>query len=345
MAADITRMTVLRHTGSGTGRGFDLAPNCRYQSWTDLGAQPLFNRFAAIAGLCLALAGPANADWREEMGSFRVAVAAAQDAQATAARIEPFRLALEQALGLPVEIVTMRDYPAIIDAAARSRIEYAILSASAHAAAYASCECVEPLVTATLANGGSAFTQQLIGRSDGPADLAALGGRKIAVVETGSVGGVMLAGHALRKAGLDLEGGAATLLPFPDTGAAIRALADGSADALLGWSSAATDPRTGASPGTLRQISELGGATFKTRVLWESSPIPHRVHAVRKSLAGEAKTILRSLLGSLFDTDPVAYDAVEPDFGGGFLAARQSQFQQLVDMFRQAGLSIKFEDR
>lgn len=301
----------------------------------------MFGRFVAIAGIVLALAGPARAEWREDMGSFRIAVTAPQDARAAAGRIEPFRLALEQALGLPVEIVTMRNYRSVIDAVSRSRVEFAVLSASAYAAAYASCECVEPLVAATLSGGGQSFRQQLIVKNDGPQDLQALKGRKLAVVEAGPVGGSMLAMHELKEAGLDVETAAASVSSHADSKAAIAALSGGSVDALLGWSPDAGDQEQGVSRGTLSQIAELGEAAFEAKVIWQSSPIPYRIHAVRKNLAAEAKTILRSLLGTLYDTDPVAYDAIEPDYGGGFVAARQSQFAPLVKMFREAGLSAQ----
>ncbi len=305
----------------------------------------MFGRIVAIAGVFVALCGPVRAEWREEIGSFRVAVAAIQDARAVAARIEPFRLALEKALGLPVEIVTLRNYRAVIDALSRSRVEFAVFSASAYAAAYASCECVDPLVAATFSGGGQSFRQQLLAKPGGPKDLEALKGGTIAVVESGPVGGLMLAKHELREAGFDIEAGAATLSGHANSKAAIAALADGSADALLGWKPDRENEEEGNSRGTMRQIAELGDSPFAAKVIWQSSPIPYRIHAVRKSLDAEAKTILRSVLASLFDTDPVAYDAIEPDYGGGFIAARQSQFAPLVEMFREAGLSAQPDTR
>ncbi len=78
-------------------------------------------------------------------------------------------------------------------------------------------------------------------------------------------------------------------------------------------------------------------------IIWRSSPVPHRVHAVRKNLDGEAKNILRGLLGQMFGNDPVAYDSIEPMFGGGFITARQSQFEPLAQMFREKGLAGESE--
>ncbi len=100
-----------------------------------MGVPGLFKKGFAVAGVLLTLARPSLADWREEIGTFRVAITASEDARQDIARSEPFRLALERALGLPVEIVAMRDFPAMIDAAARSRIEYAVFSAMAYGAA------------------------------------------------------------------------------------------------------------------------------------------------------------------------------------------------------------------
>ena len=76
-----------------------------------------------------------------------------------------------------------------------------------------------------------------------------------------------------------------------------------------------------------------GGQSFS--VLWQSEPVPNRVHAVRKNLDGEAKRLLRDLLTGLNDNDPITYDQLEPDFSGGFLPARQSQFSYLIDFLNE----------
>lgn len=285
----------------------------------------------------------AVADWREEIGTFRVALAANGDAATTAMRAEPFRLSLEAALGMPVEIVPAKDYAALIDAASRSRIEYAILSANAYSAAWAACECVEPLVIAASGDGSSAFRQNLFVRAGGPVSLVGLKGRKIAVIDTGAVGGELLAMHELRLQGLDLSSDAVELVRFAASNEAVAAFASGTVDALLGWS---PDPATSsASRGTLAAIALSGADPSQFRSIWQSSALPNRVHAIRRNLDAEAKTLLRSLLSSLFSTDPVAYDSVEPVHGGGFLAARQSQFEALAAMFRERGISAAIEKK
>jgi len=298
------------------------------------------NRLAiALAAGLLFCAAPAIADWREDMGTFRVAIAAGSNPALAVARSEPFRLALEEALRLPVEIVTARDYPALIDAARRSRVEYAILSASAFAALWASCECMEPLAIASSGDGSTGFSAALFARQDGADTVASLKGRKIAVVAGDSIGGGLLALHEMRAAGLDVAEGDAELVRFETTDKALGALADGSVAAFIGWVPVGGEQfEDGGVRGTIGQIASRPAGAFAYRILWRSSPIPHRVHAIRKDLAGEAKNLLRSLIANLFGSDPVAYDAIEPAFGGGFIATRNAQFEALSDMFRAKGL-------
>jgi phosphonate transport system substrate-binding protein len=299
----------------------------------------LFRTGFALAALVFAWATPSHGDWREEIGTFRVAITASDDARQAIARSEPFRLALERALGLPVEIVAMRDYPAMIEAAARSRIEYAVFSAFAYGAAFARCQCVEPMVSAVFADGDAAFHQILLVRPGGARDPAALKYGKVGLAGSEAAGGAMLAAHELRKAGLDLEAPGATLTRFAGSMEAIAALEDGSVDALIGWSSLSGDAQEGYSRGTLRQIAQWPAGRFEALVIWRSPPVPHRVHAVRKNLDGEAKTVLRGVLGQMFGNDPVAYDSIERIYGGGFVSARQSQFEPLAQMFREKGLA------
>lgn len=293
---------------------------------------------AALTAALVAFATPASADWRDDLGVFRVGVVA--DGSSKAADAEPFRLALNEALGMRADIVAMRDYPPMIDGAAGSRIEYGVFSAMAYAAAEAQCECLEPLAVAHAGDGTSGYYMVLIAPAASGAGLDGLKGKKIGVVEpeAGVAGAVMLAEHELAAAGLDLSAGGAERTPFADSAAAIAALSAGEIDALLGWSSMSGDAAAGYSRGTLQRIAALGGDPAQWRIAWQSSQVPHRVHAVRKNLAAGAKAALRKMLGELFLSDPLANDAIDPAMGGGFRPARPGQFDALVAMFRARGV-------
>ena len=294
--------------------------------------------FLVMALQPLAAGQPAiAADWRDSLSAFRVGIVAEGDLDASISRAEPFRLALEEGLGIAVEIFAAKDLASLVDAAARSRIEYAVLSASALALAWDVCECVEPLVVARAADGAQDYREVLIVRNDGPSSLGALKGGRIAAVRPAVFGGFDIALAELKAAGLDVAAGEATLELAGDSEASIAALNAGSANALLGWSSTAAS--TGgdsakAGRGTLARIAALEGDAGGYRILWQSGDIPHRMHAVRRNLPGEVKTKLRELLTGMFDYDPVAYDSIEPEFGGGFVAARLGQIEPLAAIVR-----------
>ncbi len=287
---------------------------------------------ACLFGLIsLTAAGVAVADWREDIGAFRIGILAHGDSRTAVAQAEPFRLAVEEKLGISVEIFAARDYAALIDAAASSRIEYAVMSATAYAIAWNRCECIEPLAIARSGDGTDAIHEVVVTRQDGPASLSGLKGRRLAATAAQAFGGLDIAMRQMRREGFD-PSDEATLARHSTGERAITALREGEADALIGWSTMTGDPAEGYSQGSLRRLGELEGDTTGYRIVWQSVAIPNRVHAARRNLPGEARTRLRELLSSLFDADPVAYDAIEPVYGGGFVPARQGQFSPLAEL-------------
>lgn len=299
----------------------------------------MIRRFLAafLFGLVsLCATGAAVADWREDIGAFRIGILAHGDSRTAVAQAEPFRLAVEEKLGISVEIFAARDYAALIDATASSRIEYAVMSATAYAIAWNRCECIEPLAIARSGDGTDAIHEVVVTRQDGPASLSGLKGRRLAATAARAFGGLDIAMRQMRREGFD-PANEATLARHSIGERAIAALREGEADALIGWSTMTGDPAEGYSQGTLRRLGELDGDTTGYRIVWQSVAIPNRVHAARRNLPGEARTRLRELLSSLFDSDPVAYDAIEPVYGGGFVPARQGQFNPLAELLGRPG--------
>lgn len=268
--------------------------------------------------------GPARADWRTDIGTFRIGVVAKGNVDDTYAKIEPFRLAIAEALGLNVEIFIAKNYRALINAHIAARIEYAVYSATAYASAWKNCECVEPIVIPKSYDGAESYKSVIIASQDGPEKLSELVGSKMTGLSKSSFAGHKFAVFELKASGVALP----QSIAFSDSGEeAISAFVSGKYNAIIGWSSLTGDPGEGYSSGTLKLIAEQnGGTSIPYKIIWQSSPIPHRPHVVRKNLAGEAKILLRDTLSAMFDSDPVAYDAIEPVFGGGFVVARHGQF-------------------
>lgn len=284
--------------------------------------------YAILCSLFLYFSSWAQDNWRDGIGTFRIGMVSRENAEIARARLEPFRLALAERLQVNVEFYLARDFSQLIAAQQSSRIEYGIYSATAYATAYLLCDCIEPLVVARAADGTIAYHSVVLSKKSIKLSLEKLQHVRLAGLAEHSFAGHKFAVFELEKAGITLPE-----IQFESNGEdAIRALVSNKYDALIGWSSLNGDQSKGYSRGTLKLLSE----NTKTKptdyeILWQSTPIFHPVHTVRKSLPGEAKTVLRAFLTGLYTSDPIAYDTIEPMFGGGFVAARHSMYANIVD--------------
>jgi phosphonate transport system substrate-binding protein len=85
------------------------------------------NLTVAALGLCaaVAVAAPAFADWRDDLGAFRIGVVMQNSKNYDPLRFDGFRRIVSETLPLPVEIFQACDAAARIDAVATSRVEAA----------------------------------------------------------------------------------------------------------------------------------------------------------------------------------------------------------------------------
>ena len=282
-----------------------------------------------ISGLLL-YSSLAQADWREELGTLRIGIITQNDTQTAIARAEPFRLAIQEKLGLSVEIIGVSNLPTLIRLIGDGKVEYAIYTASSYAATWNYCECVEPLIVAKSSNGSSSISSVIITKSTSNiSSIQDLAGKKILALFPQSIGGYAFAAFELREQSFDLSKNGTELL-FENSGEqAIQKFINGASDALIGWSS--EDLSASHSMGTMKALVAASGSTSDHyKIIWNSSAIPNRVPAVRKSLDSEAKSTLQELLLKLFEDDPVAYDAIEAHYGGGFEKINHAAFLPLT---------------
>ena len=292
--------------------------------------KPVCTAICAFAVLSTITLPSALADWREELGVFRIALITGDNEASSRAALEPFRLVVQEKLRLQTELRTDRELGRLIINQSDRPVEYVILPASAYAATWLRCECIEPLVVARSSDGEEAIRSVLIVRSASSIKtLAQLGGKTVFGLSEHS-----LTGYAIpRKAAGEVAGNVDW--QFSDSAEeALHRFIAGEGDALAGWIPAGQNPGN-ASRGTLARLKALATDGQSFSVLWQSESIPNRVHAVRKNLDGEAKRLLRELLTGLNDNDPITYDQLEPDFSGGFFPARQSQFSYLIDFLNE----------
>ncbi len=275
----------------------------------------------------------ALAEWRSDIGVFRIGVVTGDQSAAFTRRAEPFRKALQEALRMDVEFFTAKRPESLIDALSSDRIEYAILSATGYALAWSVCECIEPVASPRSADGTDGYNLVLLTQPGGPKNLKAMSGRTIGLLSSEKALEVGVLKLALKKAGL--SEGDVQLLDNASGEETITSFLDKKYDALLGWSSLTGNPSVGYSRGTLQIIArKTDDLATKFPIIWKSDQLAHRVHLVRKKLPGEAKNIVRGLLSSMFDRQPIAYDSIEPTYGGGFSTSRHSRYQPFIDVIK-----------
>ncbi|WP_457153983.1 phosphate/phosphite/phosphonate ABC transporter substrate-binding protein [Mesorhizobium sp. P5_C1] len=270
---------------------------------------------------------PAHADWRDDIGTFRIGIVAEPGAGNTVPGLARLTDAYTKALGMKVEIVVARDYAALIEAQANARIEYAIYSATAYATASQRCGCIEPLVAPVDFDGAIGIRSVLLTRDGKLPDLAAMESHRIAMAPSDSVGGSLLPLAALTAEGRKIAQDAPFLVHAESAAAAETMLLDGKADSLFGWVTAAADGRPEASgtqasgaqaSGTQARLEAAGLSAAALQVVWASGLLRYGPHAVRSDLDPEAKRRLTVFLTNLKSMTPDIYDLLESKHSGGF---------------------------
>ena len=289
----------------------------------------------AVAVAALTVAFPARADWREEIGTFRIGIVAEPGGGNTVPGLARLTDAYTNALGMKVEFVVARDYASLIEAQASGRVQYAIYSALAYAAAFERCGCVEPLVSPVDAHGALGIPCLLQARAGQVPDVAAMASHRIAVPPAGNVGGWLLPLAALSAEGVKIAPDSPFLIRAASATAAETMLGDGEADGLFGWQPAGADGQSIETGGTIMRLEAAGIPRASLRVLWTSSLLRYGPHAVRKDLDPEAKRRLSVFLTNLESLTPDVYDLLESAHSGGFAPAGPGDYEMALTIVRR----------
>ena len=288
---------------------------------------------ALILVQAVVCSNPAHADWRDDIGTFRIGIVAEPGAGNTVPGLVVLTDAYTKALGMKVEFVVARDYAALIEAQANARIEYAIYSATAYATASQRCLCVEPLVAPVDSDGAIGIRSVLLTWDGKLPDLAAMQSHRIAMAPSDSVGGSLLPLAALAAEGRKVAEDAPFLVHADSAAAAETMLVDGKADGLFGWVTAAADGQPQTS-GTQARLEAAGLSATALRVVWTSGLLRYGPHAVRSDLDPEAKRRLTVFLTNLRSQSPEVYDLVESKHSGGFISAAAGDYAMATAIVR-----------
>lgn len=247
---------------------------------------------------------------------FRIGmVVASADAPAVEGLPE-IRAMFSRALALPVEVIAARNHEALVAAHIGGRVDYAIYTAVAYAAADR-CECVEPIATPMTHDGAIGVRSVLISRMTG--ELS-----RIALAAPDSLAG--------RLAPLGVWPGAEkarSAQQFVEMDSAQEAEAkfvSGDVDAFFGWVPVSASGRmlTG---GTPDRLAAAGVGDEEFTIAWQSETLRHGPHAVRSDLPEETREKLVSMLVGGTSAE-LAY--INRAYGGGFVVASGNDYQPVT---------------
>lgn len=228
---------------------------------------------------------------------------------------------------MPVEFVPFLSYPALIDAQAASRVEYAIYSATAYGTASALCECLTPLAAPVSEDGARAVVAVAVATGEGIATLDDISGGKLAWPTAGGSAPDAIAGTQFTINGAGVTGSEPYVVAVADPTAAVAALASGDADAMLGWAYAGADEQAMENTGTLAALSAAG---IDYRVIWTSKPLRFGPHAVRKDVPVDIRSALVDFLTGELREQPELSELMDESFHGLFEPVGQDDYAEAV---------------
>lgn len=281
----------------------------------------------------------ATSAFAQEITEFNIGILGGENAQDRMTSNECFRVAIEEALGVPVKIFTPADYDGVIQGLLGGTIDYAWLGASAYAKVYLTDpEAVELKLTKQNLDGSTGYYSIGFARKDtGIASMDDAAGKIFAFADPNSTSGYLVPGAELTAKYGKLEEYFAEVKMSGGHEQTIVGVANGDFDAGVSWADGLGNWEDGYNSGAFRKAADAGLVDMSNLVeIWRSALIPEGPLVVRKALPQDVKDKVTALTADLWETDPecaynvAAGDAkdfvpVEHSAYEGILAARKLQ--------------------
>jgi phosphonate transport system substrate-binding protein len=294
---------------------------------------------AAMVGLASAQAiGPAAADWREDVGVFRIGILGGVLGEAQLKAFACLDHLVEEKMQVPVELYTSANYNGVMQGLLDGELDAAALGAGAYAGVYLrDPDAVEPLVAVEQLDGTRGYHAVLFVRADSPyQSVDDLRGRSVMFTDRNSTSGFLVPLFELRRAGYSLRhfGSYGFSGGHPE---AVRAVLDGQFDAGVTWTSGIGDYQDGHSRGNLHRMVRMGELDMNDiRILWSSDLIAEGPVVVRKSLPQEAKDIYKQILIDLPKQHQSCFRAIAGGAAAGYAPVDHELYRTIIDLRQSA---------
>lgn len=278
--------------------------------------------FMATLNLALLSATPVVAQ-----EPFRIGLVALPGKDAGVEGLSDIKSTYAAALGRPVEVLVARDYGLLATAQMEGRIDYAVYSAVAYAAAMRRCNCLVPLAAPVDEKGIVGFQSLLIVRSDGPGERGRLA---IGPVDSLATRLAPLAGSSAAQT----AAAEARLVETDSAGQAQAMFLAGAIDGFFGWlpTRNRTEDAHDSTPatGTLMQLEAAGLDPSTWRIAWRSPLLRYGPHAIRNDLPEADARRLSTLLTGVTGDEVEFSTRLTSGHGNRFLPVTAEDYAAVV---------------
>lgn len=244
---------------------------------------------------------------QDAITEFNVGILGGENAQDRLASQECFRVALEEALGVPVNLFTPADYDGVIQGLLGGTLDYAWLGASAFAKVYLTDPtAVDLTLTKQNVDGSTGYYSIGFARADsGITSMEDAAGKTFAFADPNSTSGYLVPAAELAGTFGNLEEYFASVAFSGGHEQTIVGVANGDFEAGVSWADGLGNWEDGYNSGAFRRASDAGLVNMSDIVqIWQSSLIPEGPMVVRSALPQDVKDIVTQLTADLWETDP-----------------------------------------
>ena len=265
---------------------------------------------------------------------FNIGILGGENAQDRLTSNECFRVAVEEALGVPVKLFTPADYDGVIQGLLGGTIDYAGLGASAYAKIYLTDpEAVDVALTTQNVDGSTGYYSIGFAKADsGITSMEGAKGKVFAFADPNSTSGYLVPGAELTATYGKLEEYFAEVKMSGGHEQTIVGVANGDFAAGVSWADGLGNWEDGYTNGAFRKAADAGLVDMSTIVeIWRSKLIPNGPYVVRRALPQDVKDKVNALVDNMWQTNPECAYAVAAGEAKDFVPVTHEEFQGVID--------------
>ncbi len=269
----------------------------------------------------------------QEIKQFNIGILGGENAQDRMNSSECYRVAIEEALGVPVKVFTPADYDGVIQGLLGGTLDMAWLGASGYAKIYLTDpEAVTPVLTKQNVDGSTGYYAFGFARADsGITSIEDAKGKSFVFADPNSTSGYLVPGAELTETHGPLNEYFAEVRFSGGHEQSIVAVANGDADAGVSWADGLGDWEDGYNSGAFRKAADAGLVDMNDIVqIWQSKLIPEGPMVVRNVLPQDVKDKVTQLTADLHETDKECAYGVAHGEAMDFVPVEHSAYDGVV---------------